>query len=163
MPVPAIIANAAQNYQFNNDFLLNTVKDLSPEEWLRRPNDTSNHMAWIIGHVIWTRSKLLQRLGVAWSAPGSGLFGRGSKLEAPPAYPSPEALMAAWREVSGLLMTALENLTEEELAAPAKQPAPPTADGKESGVVNFLALHEVYHLGQASYLRSWLGHKGLMG
>ena len=32
-----------------------------------------------------------------------------------------------------------------------------------SGVVNFLAIHETYHVGQASYLRGWLRHKGLIG
>jgi len=26
-----------------------------------------------------------------------------------------------------------------------------------------MAIHETYHIGQASYLRGWLGHKGLMG
>jgi hypothetical protein len=26
-----------------------------------------------------------------------------------------------------------------------------------------MAIHETYHVGQASYLRGWLGHKGLMG
>ncbi len=30
-------------------------------------------------------------------------------------------------------------------------------------MVNFMAIHETYHLGQASYLRSWLGHKGMTG
>jgi hypothetical protein len=40
---------------------------------------------------------------------------------------------------------------------------PPSSDGKESGIVDFLAIHETYHIGQASYLRGWLGHKGLMG
>ena len=40
---------------------------------------------------------------------------------------------------------------------------PPSADGKISGVINFLAIHETYHVGQVSYLRSWMGHKGVMG
>jgi hypothetical protein len=26
-----------------------------------------------------------------------------------------------------------------------------------------MAYHETYHVGQAAYLRCWLGHKGLMG
>ena len=37
MPVPAVIANAAENYRFNSDSLTKMVSDLSPEEWLRRP------------------------------------------------------------------------------------------------------------------------------
>jgi hypothetical protein len=32
-----------------------------------------------------------------------------------------------------------------------------------SGVVNFLAIHETNLVGQASYLRGWLRHKGLIG
>ena len=53
MPVPAVIAAAAENYRFNSDFLARTVQDLSPDEWLSRPNDNTNHIAWIVGHVIW--------------------------------------------------------------------------------------------------------------
>lgn len=34
--------------------------------------------------------------------------------------------------------------------------------GGASGIVNLLAIHETYHLGQASYLRSLLGKKGLI-
>jgi hypothetical protein len=71
-------------------------------------------------------------------------------------------LIEAWCEVSGELDAALNSVSEEVLAQPAKN-GPPSADGKESGIVNFLAIHETYHVGQASYLRAWLGHKGLMG
>ena len=40
---------------------------------------------------------------------------------------------------------------------------PPCLDGKLSGLINFMALHETYHVGQAAYVRSWLGHPGVMG
>lgn len=162
MPVPAVIAAAAENYRFNDGFLENTVKDFSPEEWLKRPSDTMNHMAWIVGHVIWTRERLLSRLGREWPQPWLGLFARGVKLEQDAAYPSPGRLMKAWRESSQVLKDALENVSEDALAQPVTQ-GPPSADGKVSGIVKFLAIHETYHIGQASYLRSWLGHKGLMG
>jgi hypothetical protein len=69
MPVPAVIVAAAQNYQYNDKFLVDTVKDLSEEEWHRRPNDCTNHVAWIVGHVIWARKMLLKRLGTDWSQP----------------------------------------------------------------------------------------------
>src|SRR5579871_1843942 len=62
MPIPASIAHAAEDYRFNNNFVLNTVKDLAPEEWLKRPNDCSNHIAWILGHLLWTRKRILARL-----------------------------------------------------------------------------------------------------
>jgi uncharacterized damage-inducible protein DinB len=70
--------------------------------------------------------------------------------------------MAAWHESAALLTSAMDSVSEELISQPATN-GPPSADGKLSGIVNFLAIHETYHIGQASYLRSWLGHKGIMG
>jgi len=56
----------------------------------------------------------------------------------------------------------MDSVPAEVLAAAATN-GPPSADGKVSGIVNFLAYHETYHVGQASYLRGWLGHPGVMG
>lgn len=162
MPVPQAIATAAHNYGFNSDFLVKMVSDLSPDEWLRRPDGKCNHIAWIVGHVVWTRKMLLARLGTEWSEPWLGMFARGTKCEEDAAYPSPDTLLDAWREVSGVLATTLDAAAEDALAQPATS-GPPSTDGKVSGIVDFLAIHETYHIGQASYLRGWLGHKGLMG
>ncbi|HKN22973.1 MAG TPA: DinB family protein [Terracidiphilus sp.] len=162
MPTPAVIATSAHNYHFNSDFLVKMVSDLSPEEWLRRPDEKCNHIAWIVGHVVWTRKALLSRLGTEWSQPWLDMFARGAKCEDGAAYPSPDTLLGAWREVSGVLDGTLDTVSEETLAQPVTK-GPPSTDGKESGIVDFLAIHETYHIGQASYLRGWLGHKGLMG
>jgi hypothetical protein len=162
MPVPAVIAAAAENYRFNSDFLTKMVSDIPHEDWHRHPDGQCNHIAWIMGHVIWTRKNLLKRLGTEWSQPWLGLFARGVKCEEGAAYPSPDTLLGAWSEVSDLLAGTLDSVSEEVLAQPVTN-GPPSADGKYSGIVNFLAIHETYHVGQGSYLRSWLGHKGLMG
>lgn len=162
MPVPAVILTAAQNYKFNSDFLANAVKDLKPQEWLKRPADNLNHVSWIVGHCVWARKMLLVRLGAEWDKPWIGRFARGIKLDDESSYPSEAALLDAWRESDGILAATLENVPEVVLAQPVTQ-GPPSADGKLSGVVSFLAVHETYHIGQISYLRSWLGYKGLMG
>jgi uncharacterized damage-inducible protein DinB len=163
MPVHASIAQAAEDYRFNNSFLLNTVKDLSLEEWVQRPSATTNHIAWIVGHVTWARKSVLRRLGTDWSTPWLGMFARGVKLDETAAYPSPDALMDAWSEVGGLLSGALENAPEDVLSKPATPPSPPSADGKVSGVIRFLAWHETYHMGQVCFVRGLLGHKSMMG
>lgn len=162
MSVPAVIAAAAENYRFNSGFLEKTVADLSPEEWLKRPTENMNHIAWIVGHCVWGRKALLGRLESDWTAPWLDLFARGRKLEDATAYPSAETLLNAWRESAGVLAGTLATVSDRLLAQPVTQ-GPPSADGKLSGIVNFLAIHETYHIGQASYLRSWMGHKGLMG
>lgn len=163
MAAPAAIATAAQQYNFNNGFLEKSLKELTPEEWLRRPDDKANHLAWIVGHLVYSRKMILRRLGTEWDLPWLGMFARGQKLDAEAAYPSDHALLEAWQDVSGVLTQALENADEEKLAAPAAQPGPPSADGKLSGTISFMAWHETYHIGQVSYLCCWLGHKGLMG
>jgi hypothetical protein len=162
MPVPAVITNAAQSYSMNTDFLNKMVGDLTPEEWLQHPAPNPNHIAWIVGHVIWTRERLLSRLGIEWSKPWFNLFGRGSKCGDDVTYPSQDTLLDAWKESAIVLTSTLESVAEDLLAQPSTQ-GPPSTDGKVSGVVNFLAIHETYHLGQISYLRGWLGHKGFMG
>ncbi len=163
MPIPASIAYAADDYRFNDQFLTKAVNDLPAEDWLKRPNGTSNHIAWIVGHVIWARKAVLGRLGTEWSAPWLGLYSRGAKLDEAAAYPSSEALMDAWKEVGAALSAALENASDEMVGKPAAPPSPPTTDGNVSGVIRFLAYHESYHVGQVAYLRTWLGHKGIMG
>lgn len=163
MPVPAVIAAAAENFRFNNGFLVRTVSELSDEEWLRQPGPNSNHVAWIVGHIIFCRNAVLSRLGHEWSRPWLSKFARGVKLEEAAPYPSPRELMEAWHQVSTLLDTTLQNISQETLDQPAPNPGPPSADGKFSGFVNFMALHETYHGGQIGYLCTWLGHKGPMG
>lgn len=163
MPVPAAIVHAAEEFRYNNHFLSNFLKDLSPEEWQKRPEGANNHIAWIVGHLIWTRKNIAARLGAEWSKPWLGLFARGEKVDDTAAYPSPDALLAAWKEVTAVLDSALGNATDGQVAQPAAQPGPPSADGKLSGTVRFLAWHETYHVGQIAYLRLLLGHKGLMG
>jgi uncharacterized damage-inducible protein DinB len=162
MPVPLAIESAAGNYRFNSDFLTKTVADLSPEEWMKRPNENLNHIAWVVGHVAYCRGRLMHFIGTEWSQPVLENFARGKKRMDDSAYPSPETLLASWSESGHALAAALENVTDELLGQAATQ-GPPSTNGKISGIVDFMAIHETYHIGQASYLRSWLGHKGLMG
>jgi uncharacterized damage-inducible protein DinB len=162
MPVPTAIATAAENYRFNSRSLTQTVSDLAPEEWLKRPDEKLNHMAWIMGHMAYCRGRVLHFIGVEWPQPSLEIFGRGKKLLEDSAYPLPESLLSTWSESGHALAAAFETTSDDLLAQPATE-GPPSLDGKISGIVSFMAIHETYHLGQASYLRVWLGHKGLMG
>jgi uncharacterized damage-inducible protein DinB len=162
VPIPSIVASAAENYRFNSRFLKQTVSDLTQEEWLERPDGKCNHIAWIVGHMALCRSRVLHFIGAEWDQPALEIFGRGKKLLEDSSYPLPESLLNTWSEAGHVMATAFQAVSEDLLAQPAPA-GPPSLDGKISGIVNFMAIHETYHLGQASYLRGWLGHKGLMG
>jgi uncharacterized damage-inducible protein DinB len=162
MPVPDSIAIAALTFNQNAGFLKKSVEGLTDEEWLHRPGGSANHVLWIVGHVAWARSMLLKRLGEDWSKPWFSLCGRGAKCEDLAAYPTPAEALLVWDESSTRVNAAMESVSAELLATPITQ-GPPSADGKVSGVVNFLAYHETYHVGQLAYLRSLLGRSGVMG
>jgi hypothetical protein len=162
MPVAAEMSTTAQIYHQNAKALERSVKGLTPEEWHTRPNETSNCTLWIVGHIVWARSMALKLLGTTWSRPWLPLFARGAKLLEPAEYPSPDEIVLAWKDAKACLTTALENAPEEALSAPAPEKSP-SFDGKNGGMVSFLAFHEAYHVGQAAYLRRWLGHDGVAG
>jgi hypothetical protein len=162
MPIPSQIAGAAHNFQFNTGLFNKSIDGLTNEEWLRRPNDKSNHLMWIFGHVIWARGVMLKFLESEYSKPWFPLFARGAKLDESAQYPTPEEAKAAWEEITARLTAAMESVSEEVLSKPSPQGIP-SPNGKVSGVAGFLAHHETYHLGQTAYLRSWLGHGGIVG
>ena len=162
MPVAPQIANAAFTYNLNARLLNKSFAGLTPEEWLRRPNDSSNHLLWVVSHIIWARMRALHFLGTEYSKPWLDKFGRGAKLLDAAEYPKPEEVLLAWEEVSAQFTAALEAATDEALAKPSPEGIP-SADAKISGLLVFLAAHEAYHVGQAAYLHAWLGHGGVAG
>ncbi len=162
MPVSAAIAGASASFIQNTGAVQKVVAGLTPEQWLSRPNDHSNHVTWIVGHVIWARQILISRVGSDWSCPGLEPFARSAKLEESSSYPAPEVLLAHLQHSAIALDATLSALTPEALAAPAP-PGPPSPDGKISGFIGVLAWHETYHLGQIAYLRSWFGLPPVFG
>jgi uncharacterized damage-inducible protein DinB len=163
MPLSPRLTVASQSFNLNASFLKQGLAGLSDDEWLKRPCDHTNNLLWLVGHVAWARTMVLTRLGQPWSMPWMHLYARGQKCIDSPEAPAPKEMLQVWDEACTRLNAALESATDELLDTPAMQPGPPSADGKLSGTINFMALHETYHVGQAAYVRSWLGKPGVMG
>jgi hypothetical protein len=147
-------------FKTNTDLVNKATTGILPEQWLRKPGDSSNHLLWVMGHLVWARGAVLKTLGSDISIHWAPLFGRGAKLEDGQQYPTVEEVCNAWTDVSGRLATCLAEVPAEALDKPHDKP---TFDGKVGGFVAFLAFHESYHVGQVSYLRKWLGHGQLVG
>jgi DinB superfamily len=163
MPVSNRITVAAQSFNRNDSFLRQSVQGLSDEDWLLRLDNRGNHLLWIVGHVAWARTMLPGRLGAAWTTPWMGLYARGAKCVESPECPSPrQALTARGRDLHATERR-VDRGDRRAAGYPAATKGPPSADGKLSGMVNFLAFHETYHVGQAAYLGTWLGRTGPMG
>jgi uncharacterized damage-inducible protein DinB len=162
MPIASELATAAHIYRVNEALLPKSIAGLTPEELQRRPNSTSNSMLWIVGHTVWARSMAIKLLGSSWDVPWLPLFARGEKPPEQSEYPQIDEMVLGWKAASANLTTALEQVPAEVLCAPAPEKSP-SFDGKNCGMVCFLAYHEAYHVGQAAYLRRWLGHEGVTG
>jgi len=162
MPIAERISTAASSFERNDSVLSKCFDGLSEEEWLRQPGESSNHLLWIAGHVVWARSAVMRILGTEWTKPWLPLFARGAKLEDAAQYPKAKEVTTALAESATALKAAMEAASAETLAVPGPQGIP-SIDGTLGGTVFFLAFHETGHVGQVMYLRTWLGKPGVMG
>jgi hypothetical protein len=153
--------NIAGIFRINTDLFKKTIQGIPSARLLARPADDSNHLLWIAGHVVVHRARVLKLLGQEWSAPWEQLFVRGAKLAEDGLYPGIDEVGQVWDDVSGRLAITLADASPEALAAPVSKGM--TLDGKISGQISFLALHESYHVGQMAYLRKLLGFGQAVG
>jgi uncharacterized damage-inducible protein DinB len=156
MPVAADLTTAAQIYERNHSLLARAIEGLSAEQWLMQPCEGANCALWIVGHIVWARSRALQLIGFTWTKPWISLFERGSKPAAEGIYPPVEEVLDAWDDLRVSFPAALEQISDATLAIAAQQPSP-SLDGTVGGMIAFLAMHESYHVGQLVYLRRLVG------
>jgi uncharacterized damage-inducible protein DinB len=162
MPIVPELITAAQIYKRNEAMLAKAIDGLTGEQWICRPQESSNSALWILGHIVWARAMALKLLGAPWTAPWFKHFERGSKPEDTSQYPSCDEVLAAWKELSDILPSAFEAASAEAMAAPVSQPSP-SFDGTIAGMVSFLAMHESYHVGQAVYVRRLVSQDRVAG
>jgi len=153
--------NVKGMFKINTDIVNKAIADVAADDWFRKPGDDSNHLMWIMGHLIVHRGRTLKLLGQEWDSSWASLFARGSERVEDAEYPSSEEMRNAWDQVSAELAAALGNAPAEVLSQDA--PRGISFDGKLSGSVAFLAFHDAYHAGQVSYLRKWLGYGQTVG
>ena len=128
---------------------------------VRRLVDHANPIVWIAAHLAWARHGMASMLGAKPPFALAGLFGRGAAVPADDDLPQAEQVLAAWREISVVLVERLTEASEAQLAA-ASPRAFPIADKSVLGGLTFLLYHEGYHFGQLALLRKSLGLPGLV-
>ena len=149
-------------FKANTTIVTKAIADVPTGDWFRKPGDDSNHLMWVVGHLIVHRGHALKLMGHQWDASWATLFARGAERVADDEYPSSEEMKTAFEQVSSDLATAMTNPPADLLAKDAPSGFP-SFDGKVSGNIALLAFHDSYHAGQVSYLRKWLGHGRTVG
>ena len=147
-------------FKANTGLVTKGSEGIPADQWLLKPGEGSNHLLWVMGHLVWARGNAVKMLGSPWTLSWAKQFSRGATGLDPSEFPPIEEIRKAWADVSSLLPASLAAATPELLSKPADKPS---FDGTLGGFIAFLALHETYHVGQLAYLRKWLGHGQLVG
>ena len=155
-------SNIKGMFKTNTDIINMAIADVKDEDWLRQPGDNSNHLLWLLGHVVVHRGLVLKTVGADWNASWAPLFARGSERVNAAQYPSVEEMRDAWNQVSEQIKATLNGSPAEVLNKPSAEGIP-SFDKQVSGSVAFLAFHDTYHTGQISFLRKWLGYGQTIG
>lgn len=162
MPAATEIITADFIYRRNQQLLAKAIDGLTDEQWSARPDGSGNSVLWLVGHLVWARSRALRLVGFTWSRPWLDQFVRGSNPAETAAYPSRTELLDAWHDLCESFPATLGEISHDALAKPVQQPSP-SFDGTVGGMISFLAMHEAYHVGQVAYARRLLGKDGVVG
>ena len=154
--------NISGMFRANTDIVSKAIADVRPEDWFRTPGDDSNHLMWLLGHIVVHRAYVLKNLGGDWDRSWAPLFAPGAQRVNDTEYPTVDEMRAAWSEISEQLKTTLRETPVDVLTKPAPE-GPPSFDKQLSGTVAFFAFHDTYHAGQVSFLRKWLGYGQTIG
>jgi hypothetical protein len=155
------IRPVAQLYGVNTALFGRALDGLDRQALLRRPDDCTNPLLWIAGHLASVRYSVCNLLGQPHEVPWGRTFFRGSTLDVS-TLPEIDGIRRSWDEISAVLAQRLEEATPEQLALPSPRTFP-IEDTSVRGAITFLSWHEGYHMGQMSLLRKWLGQPGLAG
>lgn len=155
-------SNIKGMFKTNTDIINKAIADVKPDDWFRQPGNDSNHLMWLLGHIVVHRGLVLKTVGADWSASWASLFARGTERVDAAQYPSIEEMRAAWNQVSEQIKATLNESPAEVLGKPSAE-GMPSFDKQVSGTVAFLAFHDTYHTGQISFVRKWLGYGQTIG
>ena len=137
----------AGQFQLQNGIFQNALDQLDDALALQRPHPNSNHLNWLVGHLVTCRYMLANHIGLALADPNDKLY--FSPIHDGP-YPTLKTLTGEWAAISSPLIDFISSLAAEELCADLGNGA------SKKDLIQFFAYHEAYHLGQMGYARKQL-------
>jgi hypothetical protein len=137
-----------------------SLEGVDSETLRRRPEPGANPMHWIAGHATVVRSGFSAALDRNYPLPWAEHFRRGGTNDTEPHWPPIETIVAAWDAIDPILQQRLRELTAEDVNAPTQAPG---FNGTVLGMLELMAFHDVYHVGQLGYLRRLSGLDRLVG
>ena len=146
----------------NSALLRKALDGVDSDTWVRRPNDHTNHLAYISCHALDARFYLMRMIGHERTNPWQTLFDAATHITTMKEYPPVYELVAEWDELHEATLAALDGLSAADLDATSAARFP-TEDGSILGGITFLAFHEAYHVGQLGLVRKFFGLDPVVG
>jgi uncharacterized damage-inducible protein DinB len=141
----------------------------TPEDWVFQIHPKANHALWIAAHIALADNSFIARFRPVLANKPDGwdpLFWQASEPKADATlYPAADEVMAYFNERRATLLKVFDELTDDELSAPAP---PLGAKSPLAGAPNmahsflFISQHEALHAGQLTVAHRALGHAPLI-
>ncbi len=160
-----IIASAAPVaalYTLNVKLLEQALNDIKDEHIHTRPNEHTNSIHWIYGHITSSRYNIAKILRINAEHNFEKLFIRAADLTASEDYPALPEVIDSFNNITEKIKDRFENITEEEFRAKSEY-AFPGQEKTVQGSLTFLNFHETFHIGQIALIRKFLGYGRLVG
>ncbi len=145
----------AQHLRFSAGTINLVATDLDEDDARRRARGNEGaSIAWVLGHLINYRYRMMALLGAEKTNPLADTFTKHATDGSD--YPTMAELVSAWNTVTGELNAVTETVADEQLQSP-----PASAPHREKTVMDtlsFLVWHESYHIGQLGTLRTQMGY-----
>lgn len=152
----AELAPFADVFRLNTTLFRNTLVGLDDTRASVRPNDRTNSVAFIAGHLVESRAWMARYLGLDVKAPFGGVLEHATSIDQIAKLPALTEIGGSWDQISGLVLERFPLLAGSDLAALTTQRFP-GVPGTVLGGIAFLIQHESYHIGQLAWLRKYLG------
>jgi len=149
-------------YQVVSQLIEKSLADLKDEHLHARPNERTNPIHWIFGHMIDARYEVARILGAKAEHSFGKMFSMGEEVTDPADYPSLEELRESFKTINSILDERFKSVTDGEYHAEAPH-AFPGQEKTIAGCVTFLSFHEAYHVGQIAMIRKSFGYEKLVG
>jgi hypothetical protein len=157
------ITPIAKQFALHNRLFNNVLEGIADAHGGDRLSDHVNHLQWIAGHLVGSRSGVAGLVGIQPTFPYKDVY--SDPTQPPPgnraidpsiSYPPLSEILHYWNDIAEAFTHAVKGLGEEQLAMelPVKTPV---GGNTLFDLLSFLASHESYHIGQMSIIRKYLG------
>jgi len=136
-------------FEFQQGIFQNALEDLSETAALQRPSSNSNHINWLLGHLLHCRYMLANVVGVPTTNPFGEIYWNALQDMN---YPALIEVTAHWPEITSQLLEKLSTFCDDDLQSRESADKPSLEE-----MIAFFVYHEAYHLGQIGIVRKIIG------